>query len=353
MLQMNRVDGIFPYTSYDLLISHNTVSDSAYGIELHSTHSVTVLDNRVENTSYCTYLAYAGPSNTLENNTFSNSDWAIKLYSSSSNTVIGNTLFSNTYGVDASTESNYNQLYHNNLAENVEQAVWNPECVNTWDNGYPSGGNYWSDYTGTDANGDGIGDTPYTIDPVNKDRYPLMRPYGPHSDVAVTDVTLSDSLVYQGELVEITVTAENHGTQSETFNVTVEYENTTSAISGTVGSQEVVDLAPDAARVLVVQWNTTGQQPCTIYTIKAEASVIPGEFLTTNNLYVDGTVKVKLLGDVNGDGAIDILDLSLMGQAYGRFAGDPEYNPEADMNHDGLIDIRDVAVISRNYGKTC
>ncbi len=45
-----------------------------------------------------------------------------------------------------------------------------------WDDGYPSGGNYWSDYKGVDANGDGIGDTPHVIDEYNKDRYPLMAP---------------------------------------------------------------------------------------------------------------------------------------------------------------------------------
>jgi hypothetical protein len=46
-----------------------------------------------------------------------------------------------------------------------------------WDNGYPSGGNYWSDYHGTDGNNDSIGDTAYTIDSNNQDRYPLMMPY--------------------------------------------------------------------------------------------------------------------------------------------------------------------------------
>ena len=49
--------------------------------------------------------------------------------------------------------------------------------VNHWDNGYPSGGNYWSDYTGVD--GDGIGDTPYIIlGGDNQDWYPFMNPNG-------------------------------------------------------------------------------------------------------------------------------------------------------------------------------
>jgi protocatechuate 3,4-dioxygenase beta subunit len=47
-----------------------------------------------------------------------------------------------------------------------------------WDDGYPSGGNYWSDYTGTDANLDGIGDTPYIIDTNNTDHYPFMSQSG-------------------------------------------------------------------------------------------------------------------------------------------------------------------------------
>ena len=47
--------------------------------------------------------------------------------------------------------------------------------VEVWDNG--SQGNYWSNYNGTDVNGDGIGDTPFLIDSRNSDNYTMMMPY--------------------------------------------------------------------------------------------------------------------------------------------------------------------------------
>ncbi len=99
-----------------------------------------------------------------------------------------------------------NIFFHNNLIDNVIQAAIQTDMrgwdnANTWDDGYPSGGNYWSDYEGVDADGDGIGDTPYDDIPTvtyewneedpnarpvliigepdgnNVDRYPLMAPF--------------------------------------------------------------------------------------------------------------------------------------------------------------------------------
>jgi hypothetical protein len=69
-----------------------------------------------------------------------------------------------------------NKILHNSFIDNVHQAVDNA-TGNFWDDGYPSGGNYWSDYNGTDSNHDGIGDTPYVIDANNTDNYPLMVQY--------------------------------------------------------------------------------------------------------------------------------------------------------------------------------
>lgn len=68
-----------------------------------------------------------------------------------------------------------NIFYHNVFVNNTHQVRFYSDIIsggNNWDNG--TIGNYWDDYTGADANGDGIGDTPYIINSANSDAYPLI-----------------------------------------------------------------------------------------------------------------------------------------------------------------------------------
>jgi hypothetical protein len=68
-----------------------------------------------------------------------------------------------------------NTTVYGNDFINISMFVYN-DSVETWNNG--SAGNYWSDYNGTDANEDGIGDSPYSIYPYQniQDEKPLMSP---------------------------------------------------------------------------------------------------------------------------------------------------------------------------------
>jgi len=65
-----------------------------------------------------------------------------------------------------------------------------------------------------------------------------------------------------------------------------------------------------------------------------------------------GAVFRTLQGDVNGDGVVDVFDLSIVGSAYGYFEGEHGYNADADLNEDGLFDGRDLAMVTINWGKT-
>jgi parallel beta-helix repeat protein len=123
---------------------------------------------------------------TITNNNISSNEWSGIFFDfSSNNSIISNIVSLNIgYGIQLSDSSN-NYVYHNNIINNSNQASDNRDD-NFWDNGYPSGGNYWSDYIGVDnfkgpgqniSGSDGIGDTNYSIDSDSVDNYPLMRPY--------------------------------------------------------------------------------------------------------------------------------------------------------------------------------
>jgi hypothetical protein len=95
-------------------------------------------------------------------------------------------------------------------------------------------------------------------------------------------------------------------------------------------------------------------ESCHNHTIWAEASTVPYEIDLTNNVYYDGWVKIKYLGDINGDGQVDIFDAVLLLHAYGSHEGDPNWEPDADMAPPwGVVDLYDAVTLTSRYGLGC
>jgi len=149
-------------------------------------NNITVENLNLSNTDVGIQLWQTNNTKIANNNITANNWSGIWLEYSSNNTIVGNNVIANNdYGIGLYGSSN-NRVYHNNFVDNGQQ-VYGFDSINVWDDGYPSGGNYWSDYTGVDlysgpyqneTGSDGIGDTPYIREWIH-DRYPLMNPWTP------------------------------------------------------------------------------------------------------------------------------------------------------------------------------
>lgn len=64
-------------------------------------------------------------------------------------------------------------------------------------------------------------------------------------------------------------------------------------------------------------------------------------------------LKVRMIGDVNADGKVDMKDIYLVAKAYNSHPGDPNWNLMVDENDDGKIDVKDVYLTAKNFGKKC
>lgn len=159
-----------------------------------------------------------------------NSSYGIRMDWASRSIIKENTVMNHSIGIILYYDSSENTFFHNNFINNTDNILISSDShLNRWDNGYPSGGNYWSDYNGTDiycgpgqneTGSDGIGDFPYVLDAENSDNHPLMGPInvfnaGTWNDTeylfdVVSNSTVSDFYFnpVEGAFVKFNVTGE-------------------------------------------------------------------------------------------------------------------------------------------------
>jgi parallel beta-helix repeat protein len=162
--------GVYIERSNYTSISNCIVKDNFSGIQALFSENNTFAYNRVFSNRYAgfTLLSFT-KNNTVVNNTIASNPNGIWCEYSSNNLIEGNTIAHNSEHLMWLRKSNSSRISHNNF---VGKSVVVLGSIDVWESEFE--GNYWSEYNGTDADHDGIGDTPYTVDENNVDHYPLM-----------------------------------------------------------------------------------------------------------------------------------------------------------------------------------
>jgi parallel beta-helix repeat protein len=173
--------GISLTSSSNNIIESNTIKNYSDGVQIKSSSYFNLLEaNTIADCDYCGIeLEDDASHNRFVGNRIEGNQHGLTIRFSSNNTVDFNNLMNNGVGTGFDRSSN-NTIRQNNFINNTIDVYDYSEdfdespSVNSWDDGVT--GNYWSNYNGTDNDGDGIGETPYIINENNQDNYPLIEP---------------------------------------------------------------------------------------------------------------------------------------------------------------------------------
>jgi parallel beta-helix repeat protein len=296
--------GIFLCQSINNLISQNKIttylSHSSGIVLIYATTGNIITRNSITNTVNGGIGVLTGYSNNnlISENNITNNAIGIEIAYSDNIEVVSNNVVNNGYGVYIGHAS-ANTFYHNNFINNTFQVRVEYGSNNNFDGGYPSGGNYWSDYRGEDlyrgpfqneTGNDGIGDTPYVINENNTDRYPLMGPFGgltfegqnvtayPSSEVCL----IFENVTREG-ITSVNVTSIGPEPPSG-FKVSENYYDikTTANYTGTIKLRIIYDdsnmTLEEETNLRLMQWDNVLQQWVDITTfIDIENNIVFGE----------------------------------------------------------------------------
>jgi parallel beta-helix repeat protein len=193
-------------SSYNNTFTVNNITENDEGIYIRNSSFNTFSANNFMNNGAGIVFHSFSANNTLIGNNIANNGAGIGFERSCNNTLAGNTIIGNECGIFLTcsssnsiyennitgssgcgiyiAQSSDNSFYHNNFLDNpnpVELLMGSEH--NFWDDGYPSGGNYWSGYSDTDmysgpyqneTGSDGIWDHPYVLNAENQDNYPTV-----------------------------------------------------------------------------------------------------------------------------------------------------------------------------------
>ncbi len=306
-------------------VKGNNASNNFFGFFVSGASNYNVLErNTVANNSQYGFYTFLASNNIYRNNTVLGNQFGMIFYASSNHTAIDNTFIGNNFGMGLEvggapsnvnntftrnkilyssrfgayiTDGTRNIIYNNYFLRNPV-AAFDDTMQNAWNTtktvgpnivGGPFlGGNYYSDYTSSDRNGDGIWDQPYKISGGNNyDWLPLVASSGGTlHDIVVDSLIVTPQTLHTGQIVTITVPVSNQGTVPENFTVKAFHNNTL------IGDQKILNLRALASTSVTFQWAETTIPSVSF--IKANATAVPGEVDIANNNSPPITVTIVL-----------------------------------------------------------
>lgn len=365
----NNGDGIRLDSSRYNVISGNNITNNLNGISGESWSNNEIVGNVLTNNLLGIYIGFQSNYNTIAFNSIKNHfSEGISMWSCSYNTIFANDIIDNNQGgFGAGIVIGYasdNKFSHNNIINNGKQIVIQGTPANTWDDGYPSGGNYWSDYSGVDLNNDGIGDTPYVIDADNIDRYPLMN-----AVTSIVNLYPSIILTEEGKIFNVSIMAARFQ-NLWAWQVGIQWDPTyLEYVSYTWGEFQTFagasKLSPPTIDTVIGKTSKPALESA-LGSLGAPVSATEVKLLTmTFKVIRSGTCSLRLIdvllrsqnltdttayprwSDTDGDGVVNDKDVTLTCTCWeGGY-----YNPTVDFNDDDVVDITDISIVTSDYNK--
>jgi hypothetical protein len=161
-------------------------------------------------------------------------------------------------------------------------------------------------------------------------------------DVAISNIDPYRTILCNRTMTCINITVTNLGNVQETFTVIVSHNSTA------FGSQ-MITVGNGSSFTSFFRWNTTGVNLGN-YTIAATIGQLPGETDTSDNS-LSSMIQVSILGDINGDGKVDMRDVSKVAAAFQFSPSYPKWVCNGDLDENGVIDMNDINTTAKHFGE--